>query len=91
MQQSDIVRQHQQFTDPVPPGAVQCQHGKGALADLAADLLQMQVHGFDVGVRQHEPAADASRWADRAKQIGPFIPLIAERRRSAAPLRPDAG
>lgn len=77
MQQPDIVRQHQPFTDPVPSSAVQRQHGKGALADLAADLLQMQVHGFDVGVRQHEPAADASRRADSTKQIGPLVPLIA--------------
>ena len=77
MQQPDIVRQHQPFTAPVPSGAVQRQHGKGALTDLAADLSQVQVHGFDVGVRQHEPTADNPRRADSTKQIGPFVALIA--------------
>jgi hypothetical protein len=51
----------------------------------------MQVHGVDIGVRQHEPGADASRRADRAEQICPLVTLIAWRSRTAATLGPDAG
>src|SRR6202035_2028471 len=90
MQQPDIVRYHRAIALLVPSGAVQRQHGKRPLTDPSADFLQMQVHRFEVGVRQHEPGADAPRRADGAEQVGPLIALIAWCCRSAAPLRPDA-
>jgi hypothetical protein len=90
MQQPDIVRHHQAIALLVPSSAVQRQHGKRPLRDPLADFLQMQVHCFEVGVRQHEPDADAPRRADGAEQVGPFVTLIAWRGRSTAPLRPDA-
>src|SRR6202023_3077030 len=90
MQQPDIVRYHRAIALLVPSGAYQRQHGKRPLTDPSADFLQMQVHRFEVGVRQHEPGADAPRRADGAEQVGPLIALIAWCCRSAAPLRPDA-
>lgn len=90
MQQPDIVRHHQAIALLVPTRAVQREHGKRPPSNPSADFLQMQVHCFDVGVRQHEPGADAPRRADGAEQVGPFVTLIAWGGRSAAPLRPDA-
>jgi hypothetical protein len=91
MEQADVVRHHEPITRLVPSCTVQRQHREGASADLRADFLQMQVHGVDIGVRQHKPGADASRRAHRAEQIRPFVSLITWRGRSAATLGPDAG
>jgi hypothetical protein len=33
----------------MPPGAIQCEHGKCSWAHLRADFLQMQVHCMNIG------------------------------------------
>ena len=91
MEQADIFGHHQTVAQLMPSRAVQRQHRKGPLADLDADFLQMQVHGVNIGVRQHKPGADASRRAHRAEQIRPLVSLIARCGRSATAFRPDAG
>jgi hypothetical protein len=78
-------------TQLVPSSSVQRQHGEGTSADLGADFLQMQVHGVDVGVRQHQPGAHAAGRTDGAEQIGPMVTLIARRGGSAAAFCPNAG
>ena len=91
MEQPDVVRHQQTIPHLVPSGAIQCEDGERPGAHLGADFLQMQVHGVDIGVRQHKPGANASCRAHRAEQIRPFVSLIAWRGRSAATLSPDAG
>ena len=91
MEQADIFRHHEPIAQLVLPCTVQRQHREGALAHLRADFFQMQVHGVDIGVRQHKPGANASCRAHRAEQIRPFVSLIAWCGRSAATLSPDAG
>ena len=75
----------------MPAGTIQHHHGERIPADPAANFLQMQVHGVDVGVRQHEPGADAPGRTNGAKQVGTFVPLIAWRGRPAAALGPNTG
>jgi hypothetical protein len=84
MQQPDIVRYHQAIALLVPSSAVQRQHTKRPLSDPSADFLQMQVHSFDVGVRQHESGADGSRRADGAGLVIAGAPLIAHAQSAAA-------
>jgi hypothetical protein len=90
-QQPDIVRHDQATAGLMPPGAVECYDSESTRADPAADLLQMQIHRLDIGVRQHEPRPDTPCRAYSAEQVGTFVALIAKRGGSAAALRPDAG
>jgi len=68
MGQADIVGRQPTITQLVPSDTVQRQHGKGIMAGLGADFLQLQVHGVDVSVRQHQPGADAERWSAWSRQ-----------------------
>jgi hypothetical protein len=47
-----------------------------ASGDVARDFVEMQLHGFCVGLWQRERRALAAGRADRAEQIGVFIALI---------------
>jgi hypothetical protein len=49
-------------------GTIYDQVDVDALGDVARYLIQMQLHGFDVGVQQRERRADSARRADRAEQ-----------------------
>jgi hypothetical protein len=89
VQQPDILRHHQAIPGLVPSGAVQCQHGKRTLGNLRANLLQVQVHGVDVGIRQHQPGPDAPRRTDRAEQVAPAVTLISRRGGAAAAFCPN--
>ncbi len=40
------------------------------VGDVAADLVEMHLHGLGVGPRQHERCAFALFWADGTEQIG---------------------
>src|SRR5579859_1868322 len=75
----------------MPSGPVEEDHGVGAGGDLAADLLQMQVHGPGVGVGQNPGGADAAGGTDGPEQVGPLVALVAGGARPAAALGPDAG
>jgi|tagenome__1003787_1003787.scaffolds.fasta_scaffold19148852_1 hypothetical protein len=91
MEQPDVIRHHQTIPYLVPPGAIQCEHGKCSWADLRADFLQMQIHRMDICTRQHEPGANAAIWTDGPEQIGRLVALIARRCGPAAAFCPDAG
>jgi hypothetical protein len=61
----------------MPSGAIHEQDGVSAVGDdVARYLVQMQLHGFGVGVRQRERRAGSARGADRAEQIDVLIALI---------------
>lgn len=57
-------------------GAIHEQDGVSAVRDVARYLVQMQLHGFGVGVRQRERRAGSARGADRTEQIDVLIALI---------------
>jgi hypothetical protein len=75
----------------VPAGAVHEDDGVGAAGDGAADLIQMHLHGGDVGARQHEGGANAALRADGAEQVGVLVSLISRQGRTCAGPGPDAG
>jgi len=60
----------------MPSGAIHEQDGVSAVGDVARYLVQMQLHGFGVGVRQRERRAGSACGADRAEQIDVLIALI---------------
>jgi hypothetical protein len=72
----------------VPSGAIQQQHGMGTLGDVQGYLVDVQLHHVGVGVRQREGRADASGWADSAKEIGVLIALVGRLGGSCAAPRP---
>jgi len=55
------------------------------------NFRQVQVHRLGVGAGQDEGGGGAAGGADRAKDVGPFVTLIARRARTRSPLGPDAG
>jgi hypothetical protein len=61
-----------------------------ALRHLAADLLEIQVHGLRIGTGQDQGRTDIAMRADSAKYVGPFAALIPRRGWTAAALGPDA-
>ena len=48
----------------VPAGAVEHEYGMSAWSHRAADLAQMEVHGFAVGVGHHQGSANGAFGAD---------------------------
>ena len=67
---------HLELAGGVPSGAVEQQHGVGALGDVARDFVEMELHHVGVGVGQRQRRADPARRADRAEQIGVVITLV---------------
>ena len=62
----------------------------GLRRDVAADLVEMHLHGSCVGERQHEGGALAPTRTDCAKQIGVGVALIGGQARARSGLRPNA-
>ena len=75
MQEADIAR-HLQLARCVPAGLVEREHGVGAGCDAAANLVQVMLHGADIGARKHERGAGVARRTDRAEHIGVGVTLI---------------
>ncbi len=75
----------------MPTRAVEFQDRMRAGGDEGADRGQVQVHRVRVGIRQHQPGADAARRADGTEDIGLIVTTIAWRGRAAALLGPDIG
>lgn len=69
----------------MPAGAIHDEYGMCALFDVTADLVDMKLHGFGSGKGQSQSRADAAPRADRAEQIGPWIPLTGGLPRGCAP------
>jgi hypothetical protein len=78
------IRGDVEFSRCVPPGSIQEQHGVGALCDVAADLVEMKLHGLCVDVRQSERGAGAAGRTDGAEQVGALVALIGGLTRSRA-------
>ena len=70
----------------VPPGAVEHEDGMGSGSHRAADLLEMELHGFTIGIGHHRGSTDGALGVDGTEQVGPFVAGVA---RSARP-RADA-
>lgn len=88
----DVLRHHE-IGGGVPSGAIHDEHGVCALFDMAADLVDMELHGLGVGKGQSHSRSDAARRADRAKQIGALVALVgrlAGPRSTTGPLPHDA-
>ncbi len=62
----------------------------GFWGNLAADLFQVQLHGFGVGIGQHDGCASASCRADSAEQVGILVALIGGLAGACAFAGPDA-
>ena len=60
----------------VSAGAVEQQHGMRPSGHGAGDLVQVELHGFSVGIRQGQGRACAPGRTDGAKQIGAVVALI---------------
>ena len=63
----------------------------GFAGDVFADLVEMQLHRFGIGPRQHESGACPSFWTDGAKQVGVLVALVGRLARACALLCPQTG
>jgi hypothetical protein len=80
-----------QFVGCVPACAIHKDDGVGLCGDVAADLVEMQLHGFGVGPWQHESGPCASPWAYGSKQIGVLIALVCRLLRARSLFCPHSG
>lgn len=60
----------------VPAGSVEQQDGVSPSGDMAADLVEMKLHGLGIGEGQRQPSSGAACRADGAEQIGAFVALV---------------
>ena len=63
----------------MPTGTVHDEHGMSAPFDVAADLVDVELHGLGVGKGQRESSADAARRTDCAEQVGALAGRMAAR------------
>lgn len=56
----------------MPAGAIEHEDGMSTGSHGAADLPQMGIHGFAVGIGHHQGGADGALGADGTEQVGPF-------------------
>jgi hypothetical protein len=73
----------------MPTRPVEHHNGVTAWGDVAADLGEMQVHGFAVGHRHDESGADVARGTNRSEQVGPIVALVARRPRPTSAFGPN--
>jgi hypothetical protein len=59
-----------------PSGAIEQQHGVGALVDMARDFIEVELHRLGVGVGHGKRRSDAAGWADGAEQVGVVVALV---------------
>src|SRR5215211_7535679 len=64
------------MTGGVPPSAVEQQDAMRPSRYGARDLVQVELHGFGVGVGQREGRAGAARRTDSPEQVGAVVALI---------------
>ena len=60
----------------MPSRSDEQQHGMRPPPHRAADLVEVELHGFRVGVRHGQPRTDAAGQAHRAEQGGVLIALV---------------
>ena len=74
----------------VPPGAVHQDDAMGLGGDVAADLVEMHLHGGCVGEGEHESGTLGSHGTDCAKEVGVRVALIGGQAWPCSLLRPNA-
>ena len=84
MEQDDVVRQFQRPTPLMPACTIANDHGAGARSDLGTDFGEMEVHALGIGAGRDQGGADPARWADRAKQVGVVVAIVAHHQRPRA-------
>ena len=72
----------------MPSGAVHKDDGVRPGGDVAADLVEMHLHGTSVGPGQHQGGALTAQGTDGAEQISVLVALIGGQARAASLLRP---
>lgn len=70
--------------------AVDEDDGVGVFRDAAADLGEVEIEGFRIGMRENQSRPDAARGAGGAEDVGPIITSIARRTRPRSAPRPYA-
>ena len=75
----------------MPAGAVHQHDAMAVPGNVQADLLEMQLHRFGVGGRQHQGRTLAMHRADRAEDVGALIALIRRQARPRPLPGPDPG
>ena len=63
----------------------------GVGGDIAADLVEMHLHGAGVGFGQHEAGAFSEPGADGAERISVLVALVGRQARPRAGPGPDPG
>ena len=87
----DVVR-HIEAGRNVPSSALHEQNGVRSAGDVAGYLVEVELHGFGIGLRQRKRGG-AARRTDGAEQIGIFVALVGRLSRSRTapgPLPDDA-
>ena len=79
-----------EFAGGVPSGPIHQHNRMGLSGDVAADLVEMHLHGLRVRPRQHERRPLAVSRTDGAEQIGVAIALIGRLAGARALSRPQA-
>jgi hypothetical protein len=67
---------HVELVGRMTSGAVEQQHGVGALGDRARDLVEVKLQHVGTGVGKRQCGADAASGTDRAEQIGVIVALV---------------
>ena len=75
----------------MPAGAVADEDRMSPWRDLGADLQQVGVHGFGVGVGHDHRRADRPVGTDGAEDVGGDVSVISHHQRARANRRPDIG
>ena len=61
----------------------------GPWLHMAADFVEVLLHGMGVSPRHHQPGTDTPGRTDRPEQIGAHISLIGRLARPGSPFRPQ--
>ena len=72
-------------------GAIEDESGVCTRSDLTADLGEMQSHRFSIGGWKDEGRGSTALRTNGAKDVGPFVPLVAGCTRPRSALGPNAG
>lgn len=82
------VSRHLQLVGRVPSGPVEQEHRVGSALHMAADLVEMLLHGPGVGIGEHQGGSGTPCRADGAEQIGRLVTLICGLSGSGSPACP---
>jgi len=64
--------------------------GISLVGDVFADLIEMKLHRFGIGLRQDECGTGSALWTDSAEQLGVVVTLVGRQPGPGSFPRPDA-